>query len=148
MFGVYQGASNHEELHNLMKATTMIRRLKKDVLSELPVKRRQQVCTFIAIFSLQSVFMLFDHFFSNARSLWCNLKVIYCIWFIIDFQVFLDLADKDMKQINALFREVIQHICCTSWDEGCIIQFCYVITQASYEVQLLSVFPKYSFSLL
>lgn len=62
MFGLYQGASNHEELHNLMKATTMIRRLKKDVLSELPVKRRQQV--------------------------------------------FLDLADKDMKQINALFREL------------------------------------------
>ncbi|KAI3686977.1 hypothetical protein L1987_80667 [Smallanthus sonchifolius] len=62
VFGMYQGASNHEELHNLMKATVMIRRLKKDVLSELPVKRRQQV--------------------------------------------FLDLADKDMKQINALFCEL------------------------------------------
>lgn len=62
IFGIYQGASNHEELHNLMKATVMIRRLKKDVLTELPVKRRQQV--------------------------------------------FLDLADKDMKQINALFREL------------------------------------------
>ncbi|KAJ4721866.1 SWI/SNF-related matrix-associated actin-dependent regulator of chromatin subfamily A-like protein 1 [Melia azedarach] len=62
VFGVYQGASNHEELHNLMKATVMIRRLKKDVLSQLPVKRRQQV--------------------------------------------FLDLAQKDMKQINALFREL------------------------------------------
>ncbi|KVH96404.1 HARP domain-containing protein [Cynara cardunculus var. scolymus] len=62
VFGMYQGASNHEELHNLMKATVMIRRLKKDVLTELPVKRRQQV--------------------------------------------FLDLADKDMKQINALFREL------------------------------------------
>ncbi|KAK9288210.1 hypothetical protein L1049_016659 [Liquidambar formosana] len=62
LFGLYQGASNHEELHNLMKATVMIRRLKKDVLSELPVKRRQQV--------------------------------------------FLDLAEKDMKQINALFREL------------------------------------------
>ncbi|KAI7741873.1 hypothetical protein M8C21_032445 [Ambrosia artemisiifolia] len=61
-FGVYQGASNHEELHNLIKATVMIRRLKKDVLSELPVKRRQQI--------------------------------------------FLDLADKDMKQINALFCEL------------------------------------------
>ncbi|KAL2978097.1 hypothetical protein AAZX31_13G100600 [Glycine max] len=61
-FGVYQGASNHEELHNLIKATVMIRRLKKDVLSQLPVKRRQQV--------------------------------------------FLDLAGKDMKQINALFREL------------------------------------------
>lgn len=62
VFGLYQGASNHEELHNLMKGTVMIRRLKKDVLSELPSKRRQQV--------------------------------------------FLDLAEKDMKQINALFREL------------------------------------------
>ncbi|XP_058083594.1 uncharacterized protein LOC131231432 isoform X2 [Magnolia sinica] len=62
VFGIYQGASNHEELHNLMKATVMIRRLKKDVLSELPVKRRQQV--------------------------------------------FLDLDEKDMKQIRVLFREL------------------------------------------
>ncbi|XP_048497209.1 uncharacterized protein LOC104906933 isoform X2 [Beta vulgaris subsp. vulgaris] len=62
VFGVYQGASNHEELHNLMKATLMIRRLKKDVLSELPVKRRQQV--------------------------------------------FLDLAEKDLRQIKALFLEL------------------------------------------
>ncbi|PON93088.1 chromatin remodeling factor [Trema orientale] len=62
IFGMYQGASNHEELHNLMKATLMIRRLKKDVLYELPMKRRQQV--------------------------------------------FLDLAKKDMKQVNALFREL------------------------------------------
>ncbi|XP_065853070.1 uncharacterized protein [Euphorbia lathyris] len=62
VFGIYQGASNHEELHNLMKATVMIRRLKRDVLSELPVKRRQQV--------------------------------------------FLDLSEKDMKKVNALFREL------------------------------------------
>ncbi|KAM7463221.1 hypothetical protein LguiA_031342 [Lonicera macranthoides] len=62
IFGAYQGASNHEELHNLMKATVMIRRLKKDVLTELPMKRRQQV--------------------------------------------FLDLAEKEMRQINALFREL------------------------------------------
>jgi hypothetical protein len=33
-----------------MKATVMIRRLKKDVLSELPVKRRQQV-VFLLTFS-------------------------------------------------------------------------------------------------
>ncbi|VFR01320.1 unnamed protein product [Cuscuta campestris] len=61
-FGVYQGASNHDELHNLMKATVMIRRLKKDVLPQLPVKRRQQV--------------------------------------------FLNLEEKEMKSINALFREL------------------------------------------
>jgi SWI/SNF-related matrix-associated actin-dependent regulator 1 of chromatin subfamily A len=40
---MYQGASNCEELHALMKSTIMIRRLKKEVLSELPLKRRQQV---------------------------------------------------------------------------------------------------------
>ncbi|KAL1561377.1 DNA helicase [Salvia divinorum] len=62
VFGIYQGASNHEELHNLMKATLMIRRLKKDVLSELPKKRRQQV--------------------------------------------FLELGDTEMREINALFREL------------------------------------------
>lgn len=62
IFGLYQGASNHEELHNLMKATVMIRRLKKDVLPQLPVKRRQQV--------------------------------------------FLNLDEKDMKQMRALFREL------------------------------------------
>ncbi|KAL6535641.1 hypothetical protein OROMI_027015 [Orobanche minor] len=62
IFGFYQGASNHEELHNLMKATLMIRRLKKDVLSELPVKRRQQV--------------------------------------------FLELGEREMRQINALFLEL------------------------------------------
>ncbi|XP_010524600.1 PREDICTED: SWI/SNF-related matrix-associated actin-dependent regulator of chromatin subfamily A-like protein 1 isoform X2 [Tarenaya hassleriana] len=82
-FGVYQGASNHEELHNLMKATVMIRRLKKDVLSELPTKRRQQV--------------------------------------------FLDLAEKEMKQINALFREleVIKAKIkdCTSEDEVQSLKF-------------------------
>ncbi|XP_022714699.1 SWI/SNF-related matrix-associated actin-dependent regulator of chromatin subfamily A-like protein 1 isoform X3 [Durio zibethinus] len=62
IFGTYQGASNHEELHNLMKATVMIRRLKKDVLCQLPMKRRQQV--------------------------------------------FLELTEKDMKQISSLFREL------------------------------------------
>ncbi|KAM3337481.1 SWI/SNF matrix-associated actin-dependent regulator of chromatin subfamily A-like protein 1 [Capsicum galapagoense] len=62
IFGVYQGASNHEELHSLIKATVMIRRLKKDVLSELPQKRRQQV--------------------------------------------FLDLGEKEMRQVNVLFREL------------------------------------------
>ncbi|CAN6199966.1 unnamed protein product [Urochloa humidicola] len=61
-YGVFQGASNHEELHNLMKATVMIRRLKKDVLSQLPVKRRQQI--------------------------------------------FLDLSEKDVKHVRALFREL------------------------------------------
>ncbi|CAM8915199.1 unnamed protein product [Rhodiola kirilowii] len=61
-FGVYQGSSNHEELHSLMKATVMIRRLKREVIKELPVKRRQQV--------------------------------------------FLDLSETDMEQINALFREL------------------------------------------
>ncbi|KAK9934159.1 hypothetical protein M0R45_021312 [Rubus argutus] len=83
MFGMYQGASNHEELHNLMKATVMIRRLKNDVLSELPVKRRQQV--------------------------------------------FLELAERDMKQINALFCElevVKQRIkACKSKDEVDSLKF-------------------------
>ncbi|KAK3418183.1 hypothetical protein EUGRSUZ_H04132 [Eucalyptus grandis] len=82
-FGVYQGASNHEELHNLMKATVMIRRLKREVLTQLPVKRRQQV--------------------------------------------FLDLADKDMKRINALFRElkgIKERIkACTSKEEAESLKF-------------------------
>ncbi|CAI0548425.1 unnamed protein product [Linum tenue] len=82
-FGAYQGASNHEELHNLMKTTVMIRRLKRDVLSELPQKRRQQV--------------------------------------------FLELAEKDLKTIKALFREleVIKSKIksCTSEDEVASLKF-------------------------
>ncbi|KAI9123393.1 hypothetical protein K1719_004693 [Acacia pycnantha] len=44
LFGQYLGASNHEELHNLIKATVMIQRLKKDVLSQLLVKHRHNFC--------------------------------------------------------------------------------------------------------
>ncbi|CAN1279728.1 DNA annealing helicase and endonuclease ZRANB3 [Linum perenne] len=83
VFGAYQGASNHEELHNLMKTTVMIRRLKKDVLSELPQKRRQQV--------------------------------------------FLELAAKDMKNINSLFRELevikTKIKSCTSEEEVTSLKF-------------------------
>ncbi|XVF30252.1 hypothetical protein REPUB_Repub16aG0041100 [Reevesia pubescens] len=59
IFGTYQGASNHEELHNLMKATVMIRRLKKDVLSQLPMKRRQQVFLELTEKDLKRISILF-----------------------------------------------------------------------------------------
>ncbi|XP_022972165.1 SWI/SNF-related matrix-associated actin-dependent regulator of chromatin subfamily A-like protein 1 isoform X6 [Cucurbita maxima] len=64
-FGLYQGASNHEELHNLMKATLMIRRLKKEVLSELPLKRRQQVFLDLAEKDIRGI-----------KALFCELEVI------------------------------------------------------------------------
>ncbi|KAL1334499.1 hypothetical protein AAHE18_11G180700 [Arachis hypogaea] len=66
VFRVYQGASNHEELHNLLKATVMTRRLKKVVLSQLPAKCRQQV--------------------------FLDLE-LGTSFFLVDPQVFLDLAD-------------------------------------------------------
>ena len=37
------GCCNHEELNRLLTSTVMIRRLKKEVLDQLPPKRRQQV---------------------------------------------------------------------------------------------------------
>ncbi|CAI7789277.1 unnamed protein product, partial [Closterium sp. NIES-54] len=42
-FGEFTGSSNLEELHAVLSGTVMIRRLKKQVLPQLPAKRRQQV---------------------------------------------------------------------------------------------------------
>ena len=68
VFGMYQGASNHEEMHNLMKATVMIRRLKKDVLSELPMKRRQQV--------LELCFLVLHFVHIWICSVFCSVSVL------------------------------------------------------------------------
>ncbi len=42
-FDRYGGAANLEELHALLTGSVMVRRLKADVLAQLPQKRRQQV---------------------------------------------------------------------------------------------------------
>lgn len=39
----YSGNSCTKELHHILSQSLMIRRLKKDVLSELPPKRRQRI---------------------------------------------------------------------------------------------------------
>ncbi|KAK9093276.1 hypothetical protein Syun_028187 [Stephania yunnanensis] len=76
VFGIYQGASNHEELHNLMKATIMIRRLKKEVLSELPpsVKSVKLLGTRVDT-HIESLLRLYMTFGKDAYSL-MNLVVV------------------------------------------------------------------------
>lgn len=71
IFGMYQGACNHEELHALMKKTVMIRRLKKDVLSQLPLKRRQQIFLSLEDKGLKQMRALF----SELRAIRSDIKV-------------------------------------------------------------------------
>ena len=40
---LFAGASNLVELNRVLRASVMVRRLKRDVLPQLPAKRRQQV---------------------------------------------------------------------------------------------------------
>eukprot|EP00929_Paragymnodinium_shiwhaense_P037317 TRINITY_DN19900_c0_g1_i1.p1 TRINITY_DN19900_c0_g1~~TRINITY_DN19900_c0_g1_i1.p1 ORF type:complete len:813 (-),score=160.77 TRINITY_DN19900_c0_g1_i1:92-2530(-) len=40
---IYKGSKRPEELHRLLRSTVMVRRLKADVLDQLPSKRRQRV---------------------------------------------------------------------------------------------------------
>ena len=42
-FDKYGGASNLSELNAMLKNSVMVRRLKREVLTQLPSKRRQQV---------------------------------------------------------------------------------------------------------
>lgn len=46
-FDKYGGACNLSELNALLKGTVMVRRLKNEVLAQLPKKRRQQVCMWV-----------------------------------------------------------------------------------------------------
>jgi len=66
-----------------MKATVMIRRLKKDVLSQLPVKRRQQVALWVFFYNQHKKYTLilfckletFDQFKSENLSV-VNLNFV------------------------------------------------------------------------
>ncbi|MCO5567655.1 hypothetical protein L7F22_021349 [Adiantum nelumboides] len=71
-FGVYQGASNCEELHSLMKSTVMIRRLKKDVLSQLPLKRRQQIYLSLDEKGMKQILALFYELEAVKRDIKCS----------------------------------------------------------------------------
>ncbi|XP_020967441.1 DNA annealing helicase and endonuclease ZRANB3-like [Arachis ipaensis] len=74
VFGVYQGVSNHEELHNLMKVTVMIRRLNKVVLSQLPVKCRQQIMSNFLKLPLLKTVQKISHHSSLLEVVKANIK--------------------------------------------------------------------------
>jgi hypothetical protein len=61
-----------------------------------------RICLYVHLRALgpKIIYWLEDIYF------WGSCVTLYN-FLLIDFQVFLDLAEKDMKQINALFREVI-----------------------------------------
>jgi SWI/SNF-related matrix-associated actin-dependent regulator 1 of chromatin subfamily A len=58
----YIGASNTQELHDILRSTVYIRRRKEDVLTELPPKRRAQVCVALSDADLKEYTKVEDDF--------------------------------------------------------------------------------------
>lgn len=58
-FGVHRGCSRKEELHALMRCSVMVRRVKAQVLKQLPAKRRERVKLSVSDAALGTVRLLF-----------------------------------------------------------------------------------------
>jgi SNF2 family DNA or RNA helicase len=116
----FSGHSNLDELHNRLRATLLIRRLKKDVLKELPPKIRQIIeiepdgdelaheAKYLPKTDEELKSLAFSASFeemSSVRHETALAKVSYCINFIKD-----TLEEKDKIVIFAHHRDVIDQI--------------------------------------
>jgi SWI/SNF-related matrix-associated actin-dependent regulator 1 of chromatin subfamily A len=97
---VYDGATHLMELHLLLENSVMIRRLKKQVLDQLPPKQRQQVILSVSKAHANIIKNILKEY-SNTKRLLSGGKIkFFCFFFFFPSALLSDFCKLEIKQLK------------------------------------------------